>query len=140
MIISALNTCVLEYYKDGQITISYYTENSEVNIQCTGFASSPQYRTALKKVLEVLEDKNLSKLMVDTTAMKMIGADDQRWTIRYFLPKALKIGCKAAAIIPSTDYFNRLSIDIILEGISDPLCPIKVTTDTEEARQWLEKI
>jgi hypothetical protein len=130
----------LEYYKDNLISISYISECSVASIRWHGFPSSTEYRTGLKKILEVVEEKKLSKLMVDTTSMKMIGQEDQKWTIRYFLPKVFKNGCKAAAIIPSADYFNRLSVANILNNIKDPDKQVKVTPDQEEAKQWLKNI
>jgi hypothetical protein len=134
------NRFILEYYKDDLIRISYVPECSKANIEWYGFPSSRPYRSALKKVADLVKEKKVSKMLIDTTAMKMIGQEDQNWTVKYFLPKVFKNGCKASAIVTSTDYFNRLSVSNILKNIKDPVFKLKVTIDQEEAQQWLKEI
>lgn len=130
----------MEPYTDNQITVSYNHEIHGVSIQCSGFASSIHYRMALRKALKLIEEKGLSKIIADTRSMKMIGAEDQQWTIRYFLPKAVKAGCKAVAIIPSNDYFNRMSLENILECVKRTIFPLRYLTNMESAEKWLKTV
>jgi hypothetical protein len=130
----------MEYYKDNQIEISYIPEKFEANILYQGFPSSHQYRKGLKKIIEVVAEKKLTKLILDTPTMKMIGTEDQKWTVKYFLPMVYKHGCKVAAIIPSQDYFNRVSVTNIIESIQEPCYHIKITPTAEAARQWIDSI
>ncbi len=129
----------MEYYKDTHVSIVHNSDINGINIHCKGFASSEQYRKGLHKLLEIIKHHELSKILVDTRHMKMIGADDQKWTIKFFLPKAYKIGCRAVAIIPGEDYFNRMTVNLILENVVSP-CNIKYTSDLESAADWLKTI
>lgn len=119
------------------LTLHYDPELACIRMIIEGYLTSQQFRTKTEELLELIITHRISKVLADTTYMKIIGADDQRWFIEDWLPRAVKAGYKACAMINSMYFFNRVAINAIADKIDKCQFTLQVFDDEAEAKQWL---
>ncbi len=110
-----------------------------VAMEWTGFSSSAQFREANENVLDLIRETRSTKLIADTRNMKIISLQDQQWLYQDWLPRTISAGLTHAAIIESEDFFNKLSVDNVVQKINDQLT-IKYFTTLLSARNWLRQL
>src|SRR5258707_11475709 len=90
--------------------------NEEINsvvMEWDGYATSEQFKEGTELMLNTLIKNNSTKVLADVKDMVLIGMEDQQWLDTNFLPRAVKFGFKAIAIIKPDNYFNKVAIESI---------------------------
>lgn len=77
------------------------------------YATSAQLRFLHEALLQVMEGTGAQSLLGDDRELPIVHAEDQRWIIEEWLPRAQALGLKRVAAIPSHSFFGRLSIGSI---------------------------
>lgn len=112
-----------------------------VEVEWRGFAFGKAYREALDALLELHSQKRCAVLLSDMRSAAMIDAEDAKWILEDWLPRAAVAGlCRAAVIVPSS-VVGQIQIDQILKKIGFTLMPelameIKLFIEPDEARRW----
>jgi hypothetical protein len=99
-------------------------------------ASSEQLRAVLEKLIELIRQHKISKVLGDDTALPQIQPEDQDWIVRDWMPRAVEAGLKLAANKSPEAYFGRLAVETIKANQS--LLAIRSFEHFEEARRWLK--
>jgi hypothetical protein len=99
-------------------------------------ASSAQLRVVLEKVIELIRQHEIHKVLGDDTALPQIKPDDQVWIARDWMPRAVAAGLRLAANKNPDAYFGRLAVETI--KASQSLLAIRSFEHFEEARRWLK--
>lgn len=119
----------------------YFEEASNVVVmEWDGYATSDQFREGTELMLNTLIRNNASKVLADIKDMVLIGLEDQKWLESSFLPRAIKFGFKAIAIIRPENYFNKVAVESISFKIDQEKLKINVFDNLEEAKAWLGSI
>ncbi|MES1181922.1 MAG: STAS/SEC14 domain-containing protein [Flavobacterium sp.] len=126
-----INTEVYNIYFDRSANI--------VVMEWDGYATSRQFREGTELMLNTLIKHDTGKVLADVKDMLMIGMEDQQWLVADFLPRAIKFGFKAIAIVKPDYYFNKVAIESISDRMNEGLA-LKIFDTVEQAKLWLENV
>jgi hypothetical protein len=99
-------------------------------------ADSAQLRALLERLLELLYEHKVNKILGDDTALPLIEPEDQAWIAHDWMPRAVTAGLRLAANKSPDAYFGRLAIETI--KASQSVLAIRSFDHFEEARRWLK--
>jgi hypothetical protein len=99
-------------------------------------ASSAQLRCLHERLIELLREYKVNKLLGDDTALPSIDPEDQVWIAQDWLPRAVAAGLKLAANKSPEAYFGRLAVETI--KASQSLLAMRSFEHFEEAPRWLK--
>lgn len=105
-----------------------------------GYATSQQFREGTELLLNYLFESKVHKVLADAKDMILIGMDDQQWMVTSFLPRATQFGLKACAVVKPESYFNKVTIETIIQKIDQEKLLVKVFDDIEVAKAWLQQV
>ena len=111
-----------------------------VVMEWDGYATSSQFKEGTELMLNTLIQNNSFKVLADIKDMVLIGMEDQEWLNTHFLPRAIKFGFKAIAIIKPVHYFNKVAVENISYKVDRNQLAIDFFDNIEEAREWLRKM
>ena len=119
----------------------YFDKDTNVVImEWRGYANSTQFREGTELMLNTLILHNTSKVLANIREMALIGAEDQEWLGDSFLPRAIRFGFKALAIVKPLSYFNMIAIQNIYYKIDREKLVIEFFDTEEEAIKWLKTV
>ncbi len=105
-----------------------------------GYATSAQFREGTETMLNLLIEQRAHKALANIRNMVLIGMDDQKWMETNFLPRAIRFGFKACAIVKPTSYFNQVAVEAISFKIEKEKLQISFFDTAEEAMDWLNSL
>ncbi|HYF02588.1 MAG TPA: hypothetical protein VEC36_04385 [Patescibacteria group bacterium] len=120
--------------------VCVFTVNPDIPcimVQWQGYATSVQFRKIAESQLKLMQEYGYNKILTDNTNMKVVSMEDQEWTVKNWLPRALEAGYLACAILTSKDYFSRIAIENIISKVGDQLT-IQYFDNIVEAAEWLK--
>ena len=94
-------------------TIYFDPEIDSVVMEWDGYATSHQFKEGTELMLNTLIQNRASKVLGDIKDMILIGMEDQDWLNSDFLPRAIKFGFKAIALVNPDYYFNKVAVESI---------------------------
>lgn len=124
--------------KDAFVTMQVSPGEQMIMLTWTGYAPSPVYRSILEEAQQHVRDEKLTRWLADLRFMDAILMQDEQWTVSDWFRRLATAGLKRMAIITSSSYFNRMSVDRIMTA-SSPDLPFATAyfDDVEKARTWL---
>ncbi len=128
----------LQLRKDEYVTVESETEQGLITLTWTGFAPSPVFRSILEDALMNVRLHHLSFWLADLRKMNAILRQDEQWSANDWFPRLAASGLKRMAILTSSDYFNQMSVERIMNNAT-PELPFSVSyfDDAGAARDWL---
>jgi hypothetical protein len=110
-----------------------------VTVTWSGYVTSTQYRYCHELLIELLRQRNISRMLDDATALPTIHGADQGWVVGNWLPRAIAAGLQAVASKRPQAYFGRLAVEAIRSVPSSEI-PMRCFDDLESARVWLKTL
>lgn len=101
------------------------------------YASSRQLRFVYEYLLQLIETRNISKILYDDTALRTIAADDQSWILENWMPRAIRAGFRASAHTASASHFVGVAVNALATAAPDGFA-LRAFDTTSEARNWLQ--
>lgn len=98
------------------------------------YATSTQLRYIHEVILEIVQRRHVRRIIGDDTALPTIHAEDQRWIVENWMPRAVAAGVRATASKSPATYFGRQAVQQVR---SRSLWEFRAFDDMHEARQWL---
>lgn len=126
------NTEIYNIYFDREI--------DSVVMEWYGYATSTQFKEGTELMLNTLIQNNSFKVLADIKDMVLIGMEDQQWLNTHFLPRAIKFGFKAIAIIKPNNYFNKVAVETISYKVDKDKLAINFFDNIAEAKEWLKSM
>jgi hypothetical protein len=126
------NTEIYNIYFDKEI--------DAVVMEWDGYATSTQFKEGTELMLNTLIQNNSFKVLADIKEMVLIGTEDQQWLNTHFLPRAIKFGFKAIAIIKPNNYFNKIAVESISYKVDKDKLAINFFDNITEAKEWLKSM
>jgi hypothetical protein len=108
-----------------------------VVVQWKGYATSTELRAVHERLLELIKKHRVSKVLGDDTSLVSIAAEDRRWILENWMPRAISAGLRVAAAKRSDNYFARISIAEI-ENAMGRRMHVKMFDALSDARAWLQ--
>ncbi len=100
------------------------------------YATSNQMRFIHEFMLLRLQDEKLCAILGDDTHVPTVHADDRRWIVEDWMPRAHASGLRRIAATTSQQHFGRVAIDEVHVAAPSGI-RIRKFDDLEEARRWL---
>lgn len=100
------------------------------------YATSKQLRFIHESMLDLLQKHGLCKVVGDDTGLTVIHAEDQRWIIEKWMPRAVAAGLRFAASKKPAAYFGKASVENVKAGAPAALV-IRTFDDIDAARHWI---
>jgi hypothetical protein len=105
-----------------------------------GRVSSDEYRKGMELILQIVQEKNITKWLTISRNMKALSVNDQRWTNELFLREIPRSPLKKIARLLSDEIINQLIINTMVEHAQE-IKPLPVAfaqfSDYETAIRWL---
>jgi hypothetical protein len=118
----------------------HFDENlNAVIMEWNGYANSMQFREGTELMLNTLIQNRTSKVIAQLRDMTLIGAEDQAWLEKQFLPRAIKFGFKSIAIVKPQSHFNKVAIESVTEKIDKTNLSVDFFDTFDEAIERLKK-
>jgi hypothetical protein len=118
--------------------IYFDRETGSVVMEWDGYATSAQFKEGTELMLNTLIQHNSFKVLADIKDMILIGMEDQEWLTTHFLPRAIKSGFRAIAIIKPDNYFNKVAVETVSYKIDKDKLAINFFDNITEAKEWLK--
>ena len=111
---------------------------SILTIRWKNYAPSGTYRATLNMAVDLIIEHKLRYFLTDQRRRGAILHDDEVWLVTDWAPRMAKAGLARAAIVQSLDFFNRTTLDRIMQTVQpNTPYPIMYFKTMEEARDWL---
>src|SRR5436309_12548566 len=114
-------------------TITYDQSTPYIMAQWLGNATSFQFREVHEKLLAIMQETKIYKLLADNTHLPEIDPDDNKWFNNNWLPRAIKAGYSELAIITVKSRFSQITI----ENFDQNAFTVKHFDNTNKAKKWL---
>jgi hypothetical protein len=126
-------------YENPICKLGYDNDVRCVEVVWRKYATSAQLRYIHEVILGMLEQHKAEKILGDDTDLPIIHAEDQRWIIEEWLPRARAAGFKAVATKVSMTFFGRVAIGTIQSKLGREV-QIRNFRNIHSARSWLKNI
>ncbi len=109
-----------------------------ITIRWKNYAPSGTYRATLNLAVDLIMEHHLRYFLTDQRRRGAILHDDEVWLVTDWAPRMAKAGLERAAIVQSPDFFNRTTIDRVVQTVMPNVpYPIMNFMMIEEAEAWL---
>jgi hypothetical protein len=126
--------------KDNPICRLSYDERARcVTVVWRKFATSVQLRFVHEILLEMLRQHGARKILGDDADLPVVHAEDQRWIVEDWLPRAKEAGLEAVATSQSHTFFGKLSIASVQFKLAKEIA-IRVFPNIHLAHAWLRSV
>ncbi|MBC7903283.1 MAG: hypothetical protein H7Y27_07655 [Gemmatimonadaceae bacterium] len=115
-------------------------ESNYVIMEWDGYATSEQFREGTEYMLNLLIENKAHYVIGDIKDMILIGATDQEWMNNSFLPRAVRFGFKACALIRPESYFNKVAVETIVYKTDSEKLQINFFENMDDAKAWIASL
>src|SRR5215469_7192799 len=119
--------------------LSYDEDLGCIEVVWRKYATSAQLRFLHEVILDMLSRHRADKILGDDSDLPIIHADDQRWIMEDWFPRARAAGLSAIATSISMTFFGKVAIGRIHAKVAEEI-PIKDFNSIHLARSWLGAI
>lgn len=107
------------------------------NYDC--FLDEQTFKDISNKAIIMLAEKKATKILVDTSGMKVIPKENQEWIQGDWFPRAIQAGLKTMAFITPRNIFGEVSTKATNQKVEDEQLPVSLEYfyNKEEAVEWL---
>lgn len=119
--------------------LEHYPAHNVVVSQWYGPCSSQEYRNTLMQFLHLIEEMRIPYAIADRRLLPPMPAEDNRWTLKEYMEKFLRLPLKRFAFINSFDPVAERQIHRFLENNKNTVFPfeMRVFDDLTSAYDWL---
>jgi hypothetical protein len=111
-----------EVHRDAEkYTIWWESELNAVAHRWDEFASGEQFRDGCEELLDVIRERDASKLLVDTSGIRAHDDEDQAWLQEDWVPRIIEEGIDTSAMVHPDSVIAEMDMEAFMD----------------EAREWL---
>jgi hypothetical protein len=108
------------------LEIAFKPQDELIVLHWKGYADPERYRRGLETALSFVVEHKVKRWLADLRLMAAILKPEETWTNEDWFPRLIDAGMlERMAILPSSDYFNLMSVERIMD-FSSPKIPFKV--------------
>lgn len=101
------------YFQNHVVTITYDNEFHLGTAIWDGSLSSQEFREAITKCVELIEERNALRWLGDNRKMRVIRPIDQIWFVDNILLRLQQSSLRRNAVLHSEDFFNKTAVEQI---------------------------
>lgn len=127
-----------EVYEDEtNYTIEWDSDIGAVVHTWTGYTSGEAFREGCNALLDAIEAKGASKLVVNTSNVQAHDEEDKEWLEEEWIPKMVDAGILYNAQVHSDSVISKMEMEGLNENMADAPYEPFVTDSMDEAREWV---
>jgi len=119
--------------------LSYDESLSCIEVVWRKYATSAQFRFLHEVILEMLIQHRADKILGDDSDLPIVHAEDQRWIMEDWFPRARAAGLRAIAASVSMTFFGKVAIGRIHAKVAEEI-PVRDFHSIHLARCWLGEL
>lgn len=103
-------------FQEPFLKITYHPGQSMIALRWTKYATGADYRRGLEFALDFVRRNNVRYWLADLRLMSAILQPEVKWTNEDWFPRLIQAGVlRKMALLPSSDFFNQMSVDRIMD-------------------------
>lgn len=111
-----------------------------LQIKWSGFPKSEGFREACTKLIVMMKELVIKKLLTDNSKAAVFAVSDQKWLNNTWLPEAEKVGYYCSAVVCNNDIFINAAIRNITNKRDSSKFIHKQFEDLNSAKNWLNTV
>ena len=136
---TAMSSNTIEW-EDPFVRLVADPHRSIMAVEWKGVPPSAHYRTMLGRVLVLIRDHKLRRLLTDQRHRGTILPPDQAWLVQEWTPAFALLGVDRIAVIENGDVLNRATLDKLVEQTTAMTkATVSFFSDAPQAEQWLNQ-
>jgi hypothetical protein len=96
-----------------------------------------QYREGIERLLEHVEQHDVSNVLFDSREQGRMEPTDRAWTVESWEPRAVDACVDRVAIVYPADYVAKQTVDMTARRAPFSELEYPFTEDRDEAREWI---
>ncbi len=98
------------------LKITYHPGQRMIVLRWTTYATGTDYRRGLEFALDFVRRNKVTYWLADLRHMSAILQPEEKWTNEDWFPRLIQAGVlRKMALLPSSDFFNQMSVDRIMD-------------------------
>lgn len=123
---------------DESFALVEYIEDKNIGIiTWKGRTTSEEYKRTFNSLLDIQEEKNITRFISDTRKQAVISPNDRKWFETVALPRAIEQGLKISGIVFDGNAFKKYYLNVIIGATNKFKLPLKLISTREEAIEWV---
>lgn len=104
----------------------------------TEYSSGQDFRDGCNELLDVIEEENATKLIIDTSEIKAHDPEDKQWLTEEWMPREIEAGIEYSASVPSADSsISQMETEKLVDQTADLPMTYVMAESLAEAREWI---
>lgn len=104
----------------------------------SGFLKGDHYRSRMERVLELVGEHRVERVLADVSRLRSLLAEDSVWTNGVWAPRAVAAGMRAMAVVLPSNVFAQLSVTRVVQRLGEVQMLTAQFDDVLAAQRWLE--
>jgi hypothetical protein len=127
------------YLDEPWLLMRWDGEHRCVFAEWKAFATSSEFQGALKKALEVVEQRHAVSFVNDTRKLELVSDEDQRWLRYTWGPLVVQAGVKRLAVVIAQHGLSRMAIEEMMESAptTDSRLESRTFDSVADAFKWV---
>ncbi|WP_207433474.1 STAS/SEC14 domain-containing protein [Sabulibacter ruber] len=105
------------YFHSANLDLTYDEDQKTAYAVWNGFLSTQEFREAVTKCVELMEEKGIVRWLADNRKMKVMRKADQIWFQEQIIPRILRSSVRRMATLVSEDFFNKLAVEQLMQRV-----------------------
>lgn len=122
---------------DGVYSVHWDGEIEAVVVEWADDVGGDTYRECMARVLDVVADRGVTKLLVDSRQQGLMAAADRTWTAEDWESQATDAGLESVAVVYPENRSAKTTVDMSARKSAHTGLERLFTDDLEAARNWL---
>lgn len=121
--------------------IEYISEIPCIAIQWFGMPPSDEFQKGCDMVIQLMQEKGVSKVLTDNSSAKLFSTKDQQWLNQNWLPRAEKAGYRySATVLGDSDAFVKYAVQSIASKRDQTKFQSRFFKTRDDAISWLKNL
>ncbi|MDF3071130.1 MAG: uncharacterized protein K0R38_6731 [Polyangiaceae bacterium] len=104
----------------------------------SGFLKGEAYRGRMERILELVAEHGIDRVLADVSRIRSLIAEDRVWTNEVWAPRAVAAGVRAMAVVLPQNVFAQLGVTHVVEKLGEVRILTAQFDDALDAQRWLE--
>ena len=101
------------------------------------FAAGETFREGCAALLDVIEERDAEKMLVDTSGIQAHDEEDKTWLQDEWIPRTMEAGIKASVTVPQDSVIAKMDLENFMNEVEEYDYKSTMVESVPEAREWL---
>jgi hypothetical protein len=125
------------FYQSKNLVVTWDDSIRCAVLQLDRYVAGEEFRKAADSTLNLLERRHACKLLTNSSEMRVLPQDDQRWVDEDWRPRATAAGLRYNAVVIPKNAIAQLTVETMMKKVPAGAIELAYFSDIEEAKSWL---